>query len=1135
MTTTESTTTHTTTTTPVPTPAPIDCTALHWRVNETSIEVNVTSEVNNVTAIGQGEAHTATIENPTAVIRNLTPGCIYEISVWKDQYKLCSISQSLIPLPVSDLTVLPKSTTELHVNWTVPTGCNTGFIVSYNQTNAEPKNITENQTFAILTDLTPGTIYEVTVKTESNGTESSPVSSTGITLLDCTAQKWTVTETSIDVEADVPIEKVTCIQSDSQESQRAATGNLRASCTGLSPGCSYNVSIWVQDQIVCTEPQSLNAPPVTNLQVSPKSTSELAVNWADTPGCVKGYRVSANDTHIEDINGSVTSIVIEKLDPGCLYIIKVTTTANGNDSTPVYKTGTTIPLPVSDLTVLPKSTTELHVNWTVPTGCNTGFIISYNQTNAEHKKITTNQSFVILTDLTPGTIYEVTVKTESNGTQSSPVSSTGITLLNCTAQTWTVTETSIDVQAAVPIEKVTCIQSDRQESQRAATGNLRTSCTGLSPGCSYDVSIWVQDQIVCTEAQSINAPPATNLQVSPKSTSELAVNWVDTPGCIKGYRVSANDTHIKDINGSVTSTVIEKLDPGCLYTIKVITIANGHDSTPVYKTGTTNPNAPLNLISSEGTTTAHVSWSAPSSDVNYQIYTYLLSWSSSNCLNGSKVINETSASLNDLIPGSLYNVSVRSQIRDAQSVGESQSILTVPAQVSSLQCSAVSGGYSLSLDWGRPAGHWTEIEVDVSNGDIKKVKECGPVQCETRIDGLSPAQYYTLAVTTVSGEKRSFKAISIQCQTDTTGVIVGSLFGILILICLVVFLILFILRRYPDLLSSSSKDDDALEFACKKMKPIEVSKFADYFHRQQADSDIGFADEYQSLGAVGTDQTIKAALIPENRGKNRFTNVLPYDWCRVKLSAIDGEPFSDYINANYMPGYHTAKEFIAAQGPLPNTVEDFWRMAWENQVEAIVMLTNCIENTRVKCEQYWPLDYTPCTYGDISVTTSSEQKQPDWTLRDFTLKHTKSSESRTVKQFHFNAWPDHGVPDNTATLIQFRALVRKFLDNRERNGPAIVHCSAGVGRTGTLIALDSLLLQIEKEKAVGIQSFVQKMRLHRPLMVQTESQYIFLNQCMLDTIQGKNNSHPDENIYENMIYANAAAIREFPTTNGNAA
>ncbi|XP_041093512.1 receptor-type tyrosine-protein phosphatase H-like isoform X2 [Polyodon spathula] len=883
-----------TTTTRVPTPAPIDCNTLHWRVDETIIEVDVTPAFNNVTASGQGEEHRATIGKDKAIISSLPAGCTYEVSVWKDQYKLCNISRSLNAPPVTNLQVSPNSTSGLSVSWDRTPGCIKGYGVSYNDTHIE--NIIGNVNSTVIEKLDPGCLYIITVTTIADGNDSTPVNTTGTT----------------------------------------------------------------------------NAPPVTNLQVSPKSTSGLSVSWDRTLGCIKGYRVSYNDTHIENIIGNVNSTVIEKLDPGCLYIITVTTIADGNDSTPVYTNGTTNPSPVSDITVMSKSTNQINYHWTVP---NNTRVAQY--------------------------------------------------------------------QYSVTLENVAPSSTDKN----SYTANE------LKPGEKYTL---------CIES------------VTPEHTRS-------TPECLSTY---------------------------------------------------TNPSAPVDLTASENTTTALVSWSAPSSDVNYQNYTYLLSWSSSD-LNESKVINETSASLTALIPGSLYSVRVQSQIGDAQSVGVSLSILTVPAQVSSLQCSAVSGGYSLLLNWGNPAGHWTAIEVDVSNGDKMKVEKCEPVQFETRINGLSPAQYYTISVTTVSGEKRSFRAVSIRCQTDTTGVIVGAVFGVLMLICLVVFLVLFILRRYPDLLSSSSKDDDALEFACKKMKPIEVSKFADYFHRQQADSDIGFAEEYQSLGAVGTEQTSKAALLPENRGKNRFTNVLPYDWCRVKLSAIDGDPFSDYINANFMPGYHTAKEFIAAQGPLPNTVEDFWRMAWENQVEAIVMLTNCVENSKVKCEQYWPLDYTPCTYGCISVTTSSEQKLPDWTLRDFTVKHTKSLEYRTVKQFHFTAWPDHGVPDNTATLIQFRALVRKFLDDREGSGPALVHCSAGVGRTGTLIALDSLLLQIEREKVVGIQSFVQKMRLHRPLMVQTESQYIFLNQCMLDTIQGKM-KNPDENIYENLIYANTAALGEFHATNGNA-
>ncbi|MBN3287566.1 PTPRJ phosphatase, partial [Polyodon spathula] len=369
-----------------------------------------------------------------------------------------------------------------------------------------------------------------------------------------------------------------------------------------------------------------------------------------------------------------------------------------------------------------------------------------------------------------------------------------------------------------------------------------------------------------------------------------------------------------------------------------------------------------------------------------------------------------------------------------------------------------------------------------------KVEKCEPVQFETRINGLSPAQYYTISVTTVSGEKRSFRAVSIRCQTDTTGVIVGAVFGVLILICLVVFLVLFILRRYPDLLgsSSSSKDDVALEFTCKKIKPIEVSKFADYFHRQQADSDIGFAEEYQSLGAIGTEQTSKAALLPENRGKNRFTNVLPFSLSPLHSPISLPSPF--VLPPPLLPS------LVLLSPPFPRLPPSLVLLfllsppsiVLSSLLSSLLLPLCLLSSPQVKCEQYWPLDYTPCTYGCISVTTSSEQKLPDWTLRDFTVKHTKSTESRTVRQFHFTAWPDHRTPGNTATLIQFRALVRKFLDDRKGSGPALVHCSAGVGRTGTLIALDSLLLQIEREKVVGIQSFVQKMRLHRPLMVQTE-------------------------------------------------
>ncbi|MEQ2264480.1 hypothetical protein XENORESO_009402 [Xenotaenia resolanae] len=151
--------------------------------------------------------------------------------------------------------------------------------------------------------------------------------------------------------------------------------------------------------------------------------------------------------------------------------------------------------------------------------------------------------------------------------------------------------------------------------------------------------------------------------------------------------------------------------------------------------------------------------------------------------------------------------------------------------------------------------------------------------------------------------------------------------------------------------------------------------------------------------------------------------------------------------------------------------------------------------------------------------------ESNWTLREFRVKHTNDSEERTVKHFHFTAWPDHGVPQGTEVLIHFRGLVRQHIESAGSEAPTVVHCSAGVGRTGTIIALDVLLQQLEREQAVGINNFVHKMRRHRSHMVQTESQYVFLHQCIMDTLQPL---AKEENIYENedLIYVNATALRQ---------
>uniref|UniRef100_A0A3Q3EI83 protein-tyrosine-phosphatase n=1 Tax=Kryptolebias marmoratus TaxID=37003 RepID=A0A3Q3EI83_KRYMA len=295
-----------------------------------------------------------------------------------------------------------------------------------------------------------------------------------------------------------------------------------------------------------------------------------------------------------------------------------------------------------------------------------------------------------------------------------------------------------------------------------------------------------------------------------------------------------------------------------------------------------------------------------------------------------------------------------------------------------------------------------------------------------------------------------------------------------------------------------------------------VEDFETYYRKQKADSNCGFAEEFEDLKPVGTGQSKTHALALDNKPKNRYSNVLP-DSSRVKLSIIHGSPNEDYINANYMPGYLSRKEFIAAQGPLPTTVSDFWRMIWEKNVHTLVMLTRCNEQGRVKCEQYW--DSGTKHYEDITVTTTSEIALEDWTIRDFDIKNVKTTEVRSVRHFHFTAWPDHGVPETTELLISFRHLVREHMNQYSRHSPTVVHC-AGVGRTGTFIAIDRLIFQIERENVVDVYGIVHDLRMHRTLMVQTElqDQYVFLNQCALDIIRSRTGTNVD------LIYQNTAAI-----------
>ncbi|XP_061620685.1 receptor-type tyrosine-protein phosphatase delta isoform X41 [Phyllopteryx taeniolatus] len=291
--------------------------------------------------------------------------------------------------------------------------------------------------------------------------------------------------------------------------------------------------------------------------------------------------------------------------------------------------------------------------------------------------------------------------------------------------------------------------------------------------------------------------------------------------------------------------------------------------------------------------------------------------------------------------------------------------------------------------------------------------------------------------------------------------------------------------------------------------PIPVMDLAEHLEHLKANDNLKFSQEYESIDP-GQQFTWEHSNLEVNKPKNRYANVIAYDHSRVLLSAIDGIPGSDYINANYVDGYRKQNAYIATQGSLPETFGEFWRMIWEQRSAIVVMMTKLEERSRVKCDQYWPTRATE-TYGLIQVTLLDTVELATYCVRTFALFKNGSSEKREVRQFQFTAWPDHGVPEHPTPFLAFLRRVKAC--NPPDAGPMVVHCSAGVGRTGCFIVIDAMLERIKHEKTVDIYGHVTLMRAQRNYMVQTEDQYVFIHDALQEAVNCGTTEVPARNLY----------------------
>ncbi|CAG0888867.1 unnamed protein product [Darwinula stevensoni] len=417
-----------------------------------------------------------------------------------------------------------------------------------------------------------------------------------------------------------------------------------------------------------------------------------------------------------------------------------------------------------------------------------------------------------------------------------------------------------------------------------------------------------------------------------------------------------------------------------------------------------------------------------------------------------------------------------------------------------------------------------------------------------------PSEYFTLLGSSDQESPRD----EAPPQSDLIPIL-GVTLGLLVVVTFI--LAVCVLRRYSKLISAEQGIELSFRSSVRHMwatlrghpegiplatasppdiSPIPKHQLVDAFIDRHRDSDLGFRHEFEMLPECFSDRTSKASEDPHNSAKNRYPDIKAYDQTRVFLSTSPLHP-SDYINANFVKGYKDRKTFICAQGPLLGTVADFWHMIWEQKISLMVMLTNFEENGKVKCARYWPEESSEY-YGDCLVSCTAEKTYSDYVLRrlraerkkemmgngkrnsveECSLKDKEEGEGhiekdvREITHFHYLVWRDFMAPEQPNGLLKFIKRINETFNAPEFNskGIILVHCSAGVGRTGTLVAIDSLLQELEEEGQASIFSFISELRHQRNYLVQSIKQYMFVFRALMEHAQFGDTEIPSSELIE---------------------
>uniref|UniRef100_A0A8B9CEM2 protein-tyrosine-phosphatase n=1 Tax=Anser brachyrhynchus TaxID=132585 RepID=A0A8B9CEM2_9AVES len=1051
-------------------------------------------------------------------------------TAWTCDSQTSTLFFLLDPLSLANVSAQPgRSPQELHVSW-VESGGGRDHLVQLSV--AESLSIIRNVsvprgvTHLDLEGLVPGSRYRVEIISQAGPHRTSSQTAIGYTVplppLSLSASPVS-TAWALAVHWETPPgQRDGYLLSVHEEGSSSPARNLEAGKDStnitlgrLAPGTCYLVGIWAvagpyrslpRNTSGCTVPA---AP--TNLSLTnPGSSSELHAWWNKPPGRRDHYRAvlysltTRSRERVQTLSQDAQNVTWTHLEAGSKFAVQVFAVKGFFEASSTNVTQWTYPLAPANFTLSsPSASALLSASWGAAAGGRDGYTLTLYHTRlgtvaamASAGRDTHNFTF---TGLAPGCQYSLEASATAGPYQAAAPNISGWTR-ECPEERLLQrgNNTMLISWDSVPGQQDDCqlwLRDPRNGSlpsrHTLAKGQVQHLLQGLVPGRNYSISLscvagpyWSSTKLLAVAVSFAEPNPVEDVQCLPESRS-LFLNWTSSPGDVEAYEVvterlfdrSPTSKYIVSVPTSMAR--LEGLGPDSSYRITVSTVGmNAVRSRAVPLLCNTTVEAlppPLraDVFQVEASSTVIIS-SDLFSEENGQIEYYgVVATTNDSLLRPTqKTMSSTwydhyygteDSYLAVLIPNPFHLSSRRSPETWRVPVGTEECgknklcVLSFPLLFKAYGFPCPSFIAHLHSKPMQVETYCHLLCMASAVGEYPHQPEIPPSVLAMLLDWLLWAVLWAI----------NHPCVCIQVpQVSRLGCLSGCVAGL------------------PDL--PKAKASFPLDFiSCRNVhRPIPIQNFKQYYEMKTASGNHAFFQEFEELKEVGKEQPKVEAELTANVSKNRYPHVLPYDHSRVKLSQLGEDPHSDYINANFIPGYTSQQEFIATQGPLKKTIDDFWRLVWEQNVCNIIMLTVCMENGRVLCDHYWPSESAPISYGQVRVHLLAQSSSDEWTMREFKLWHGLRAE-RHVSHLHYTAWPDHGIPESTTSIMAFRELVRERIQSAKDAGPTLVHCSAGVGRSGTFIALDRLLQQMKQEKLVDTFGVVYTLRMNRYQMIQT--------------------------------------------------